>query len=53
MPKSKPKTKTVTKYRDARTGQYITENEAKKHPNTTVKETDKVGGKKKPPKKNK
>jgi hypothetical protein len=37
--------KTVTHHRSAKTGQYVSENYAKKHPNTTVKETDKVRGK--------
>ena len=27
-------------YRDAKTGQYVTENYAKRHPDTTVKERD-------------
>ena len=30
-----------TKYRDAVTGEYVTEDEAKKRPRETVKETDK------------
>lgn len=30
-----------THYRDAESGQYVTKKEAEKHPNTTVKETDK------------
>jgi hypothetical protein len=42
------KTKTQTRYRDAVTGQYVTEDYAKKHKRTTVKETDKVTSKKKP-----
>ncbi len=42
-------TKTKTSYRRADTGQYTTPGYAKKHPTTTVKETDKV--KKNPPKK--
>ena len=36
------KTKTKTSYRDAGTGQYVKEDYAKKHPKTTVKETDKL-----------
>lgn len=39
---AKKKTKTSTRYRRADTGQYTTEEYAKKHPKTTVKETDKV-----------
>lgn len=31
----------MSPYRDARTGQYVSEEYAKKNPNTTVKETDK------------
>ena len=43
MPKNtNPKPTTTTRYRDAKTGQYTTEEDAKKHPNTTVKEIDKV-----------
>lgn len=43
MPKkTKPKPKTTTRYRRADTGQYTTEEYARKHPKTTVKETDKV-----------
>ncbi len=30
-----------TRYRDAATGEYVTEGEAKKRPRETVKETDK------------
>jgi hypothetical protein len=30
-----------TRYRDAVTGEYVTEDEAKKRPRETVKETDK------------
>jgi hypothetical protein len=44
------KKKTVKKYRRADTGRYTTEDYAKKHPNTTVRETDKVT-KRKPKKK--
>jgi hypothetical protein len=41
-----------TRYRDAVTGEYITEKDAKKNPRESVKETDKTkkapsGGKKK------
>ena len=36
---SKPSTS--TNYRSAKTGQYVTEKQAKSHPSTTVKETDK------------
>jgi hypothetical protein len=42
------KTKTRTNYRRADTGEYTTEKYAKKHPKTTVKETDHVVSKKKP-----
>ena len=42
------KTTTKTSYRKADTGTYTTEDYAKKHPNTTVKETDKVKTTKKP-----
>lgn len=38
--------KTVTRHRDAGDGQYVTKKYADKHPNTTVKETDKVKRKK-------
>jgi hypothetical protein len=34
--------KTNTNYRRADTGRYTTEDYAKKHPTTTVKETDKT-----------
>ncbi len=44
---AKKKDKTVSRYRDAITGQYVTPEYAKKHKRTTVKETDKVTGKKK------
>lgn len=37
-----PKTKTKTSYRDAVTGQYVSEDYAKNNPKTTVKETDKM-----------
>ena len=43
-----PKSKTQTTYRRADTGEYTNEDYAKKHPDTTVKETDKVGKKQKP-----
>lgn len=43
---SKAKTTTKTNYRDAGNGRYVTETYAKKHPGTTVKETDKVTTKK-------
>jgi hypothetical protein len=43
-----PKTKIKTTYRRADTGEYTTEQYAKKHPTTTVKETDQVVSKKKP-----
>jgi hypothetical protein len=42
------KNKTRTNYRRADTGEYTTEQYAKKHPKTTVKETDQVVNKKKP-----
>ncbi len=49
-----PKTKNKTTYRRADTGVYTTEDYAKKHPDTTVKETDQVVNKPKPaPKKKK
>ena len=48
MPKDK---KTVTRYRDAVTGQYTTKNKAQRNPKTTVKETDKIAPKKKSKKK--
>lgn len=38
-------TKKTTHYRDAESGQYVKEDYAKKHPKTTVKETDKKKGK--------
>ncbi len=50
MAKNK-KPKTITRYRDAITGQYIPEGTAKRRPKTTVKETDKVKPRKKPKKK--
>lgn len=37
-----PKTKTVERNRRADTGEYCTEEYAKKHPKTTVTEHDKV-----------
>lgn len=40
------KTKPTTRYRRADTGRYTTKEYAKKHPKTTVKETDKVQKKK-------
>jgi hypothetical protein len=40
--------KKISHYRRADTGQYTTEQYAKKHPKTTVKETDPVVNKKKP-----
>ncbi len=33
--------KKIVHYRDAESGQYVKESYAKKHPKTTVKETDK------------
>lgn len=45
------KTKIIEKFRDAETGGYVTEEYAKKHPKTTVKETQKVPVKKPAPKK--
>lgn len=39
--------KTIIRYRRADNGQYTTEEYAKNHPKTTVKETDKVTRKKK------
>lgn len=45
------KTKTQTVYRRADNGHFTTEGYAKKHPNTTVKETNKVPAQK--PKKSK
>ncbi|OGO66744.1 MAG: hypothetical protein A2029_13845 [Chloroflexi bacterium RBG_19FT_COMBO_47_9] len=43
-----PKEKTITKHRDAGNGRYVSEEYARKHPQTTVKETDKVVTKEKP-----
>jgi hypothetical protein len=40
--------KTKTNYRSAITGKYVTKNTAKRHPKTTVKETDKVKSTRKP-----
>lgn len=40
-------TNAKTSYRRADNGQYTTKKYAEKHPNTTVKETDKVQPKKK------
>lgn len=51
MPKSKPNTR--PNYRDATTGKYVSEDYAKQHPNTTVKETDKIQPSTKPKKKSK
>lgn len=48
---TKPKTR--TNYRDADTGQYIPKEQAEKHPETSVKETDKLPTKKPAPKKKK
>jgi hypothetical protein len=46
--------KTKTSYRRADTGEYTTKSYAKKHPKTTVKETDRIPStKKKTPSKNK
>lgn len=42
-----------TRYRDAVTGEYITEGEAKRNPRESVKETDKPKAKSPPPKKRK
>lgn len=39
--KTKIKPETITHHRDAGTGLYITKKYADKHPETTVKETDK------------
>ncbi|NND23548.1 MAG: multidrug transporter [Acidimicrobiia bacterium] len=41
------KIKKVVRHRSAKTGEYVTERYAKKHPSTTVRETDKVKVKKK------
>lgn len=35
------KNNSTTRYRSAKNGQYVKPGYAKKHPNTTVKETDK------------
>jgi len=43
---SKSKTTTITNNRNAVNGRFVTETYAKKHPNTTVKETNKVPKKK-------
>jgi len=49
-----PKNKERTNYRDAGNGQYVSPEYAKKHPATTVKETDRVPTNRKPtPKKKK
>jgi hypothetical protein len=48
-----PKIKTKTSYRRVDDGKYTTEEYAKNHPTTTVKETDKVPVKKKSPSKKK
>jgi len=45
------KRKTRTNYRRADTGEYTTPGYAKKHPNTTVRETDNISKWKKPVKK--
>ena len=45
-----PKKKTRTNYRSAVNGKYVPESYAKKHPKTTVKETDKVRTTRKPKK---
>lgn len=39
--------KKQVRHRDAETGKYVTEEYAKKHPKTTVKETDTIKRKKK------
>lgn len=39
--------KTLTHYRIAKTGEYVTKEYAEKNPKTTVKETDKIRGKRK------
>jgi hypothetical protein len=46
MGKKESDVKTETHHRDAKTGQYVTEKYAKKHPATTVTEHDKVTRKK-------
>lgn len=38
--------KKVERYRSAESGQYVTKENAEKHPKTTVKETDKKKSKK-------
>ena len=43
-----PIKKTIIHYRRADNGEYTTEKYAKKHPTTTVKETERVPPKKKP-----
>lgn len=45
LAKNDDKPQTQEHYRDAKTGRYVTEKYADKHPNTTVKETDKTGKK--------
>lgn len=40
--KTKNKPKTITRHRSAKTRKYVTEKYAKRNPNTTVKEKDKV-----------
>jgi len=38
MPRKRSSTKKKTLHRSAKTGKFVTEKYAKKHPNTTVKE---------------
>jgi len=42
MAKKSSSTTTVKHHRDAGSGEYVSENYAKKHPKTTVTETDKI-----------
>jgi hypothetical protein len=43
-----PQKKVRITHRDAGTGRYVSENYARKHPKTTVNETNKITPKKKP-----
>ena len=42
--KASAKTAKTTKYRSAKTGKYVTKEYANKHPNTTIKESNKDDG---------
>lgn len=45
------KPQTVTRHRDAETGEYVTKKEADRNPKTTVKERDKVPARPQPKRK--